>query len=57
MNQSIKLYLFGSLSKDRTSSEIMPCSAPSIGILEAFEPVAINIFFTCSRCILEILVR
>ena len=36
----------GSLSKDKISSEMIPYSAPSIGILEALDPVAISMFFT-----------
>jgi hypothetical protein len=48
----IKYHLWGSLSRARISSEMMPCSFPSMGILPAFEPVATNMFFTCTGGIL-----
>ena len=38
----------GSCSKLSISSLVMPCSAPSIGILLAKDPVAIRIFLACT---------
>ena len=41
------MHFSGSTSRLRISSEVMACSAPSIGILLAKDPVATRMCFAC----------
>ena len=41
------MHFSGSASRLRISSEVMACSAPSMGILLAKDPVAMRMFFAC----------
>ena len=43
------MHFSGSTSRFRISSEVMACSAPSIGILLAKDPVAMRMFFACKE--------